>query len=258
MKNFIIVRIGNKQRDLKYFNMYLPKKNEIESVAEPFAGSFSVIRNYYYDVNNIYCADNDEIYKEKIKLIFNDLEGFKTERENIIKFYKDNNTNLEEMKKRKVFIKRDILKEFSKTLKFHTFDDLFARGIIKTPSMSFDYSDLKKLYDKIKWFDDYKIIFEKLKNDNKSFCFVDPPYFQSANKSYCGDDYRDKDNNLKDNTSIYIDILHFMNEAKCKVMLIINSSEIIKYLFKDYYKGCYNKLYTLSQSKQILNIYTNY
>ena len=49
-----------------------------------------------------------------------------------------------------------------------------------------------------------------------------------------------------------------MNEAKCKVMLIINSSEIIKYLFKDYYKGCYNKLYTLSQSKEILNIYTNY
>jgi len=258
MKNFIIVRLGNKQRDLKYFDMYLPKKNEIESVAEPFAGSFSVIRNYYYDVNNIYCADNDEIYKEKIKLIFNDLEGFKTEKENIIKFYKDNNTNLEEMKKRKVFIKRDILKEFSKTLKFHTFDDFFARGIVQTPSMSFDYSDLKKLYDKIKWFDDYKIVFEKLKNDNKSFVFVDPPYFQSANKSYCGDDYRDKDNNLKDNTSVYIDILHFMNEAKCKVMLIINSSEIIKYLFKDYYKGCYNKLYTLSQSKQILNIYTNY
>jgi len=257
MKNFIVVRLGNKQKDIKHFIKYLPNKEDINTVAEPFAGSFAVIRNIYYDIKNIYCADNDEIYKNRIKLIFSDLEGFKTEKENIIKFYKDNNTNLNKTSKT-IYIKRDKIKELSKTLKFHTFDDLYARGIIKNPTMSFDYYDLKNLYDKIKWFDDYKILFDMLKNDDKAFIFIDPPYFQSANKSYFGNNYRDSENNIKDNTSVYIDILQFMIIAKCKVMLIINNSEIIKYLFKDYYKGCYNKTYELSKNKEMLNIYTNY
>ena len=257
MKHFIVVRLGNKQKDIKHFIKYLPNKDEIDTVCEPFAGSFCVIRNIYYDVKNIYCADNDEKYKNKIKLIFNDLEGFKTEKENIYKFYKDNNTNINE-KSKIIYIKRDKMKELSTTLKFHTFDDLYARGIIRKPPMSYDYNDLKNLYDKIKWFEDYKILFEMLKNNDKSFVFVDPPYFQSANKSYCGSNYRDGENNIKDNTSIYIDILQFIIIAKCKVMLIINNSEIIKYLFKDYYKGCYNKTYDLSKNKEVLNIYTNY
>jgi hypothetical protein len=258
MKHFIVAHYGSKQQHIKHFEKYLPKKEEIETVCEPFAGSFAVIRNIYYDVKNIYCADNDEIYTEQIKSIFNDLEGYKREKENIIKFYTENNNKPDEKKKRQVYIKRDILREFMKTLKFHRYDNLIARGVINMPSLLYDYNDLKKLYDKIIWFNDYKIVFEKLKNDDKSFLFIDPPYFQSANKSYSGDDYRDKDKNLNDNTKIYIDILQFMIGAKCKVMLIVNNSEIIKYLFNDYYKGCYNKIYSLSKNKTVLNIYTNY
>jgi hypothetical protein len=258
MKNFIVHHYGNKQRDIKHFDKYLPKKEEIETVCEPFAGSFAVIRIFYNDVKNIYCADNDVKYTEQIKSIFNDLDGFKKEKEHIIKFYDDNNTNPDEKMKRRAYIPRDLLNEFRKTLKFHKYDNLINRGVINKPSLLYDYNDLKKLYDKIIWFNDYKIVFEKLKNDDKSFLFIDPPYFQSANKSYRGTDYVDKDRNLIDNTKIYIDILQFMIGAKCKVMLIVNNSEIIKYLFKDYYKDCYNKRYGLSGNKEILNIYTNY
>ena len=258
MKNFIVQHYGSKQRDIKYFDKYLPKKEEIETVCEPFAGSFAVIRNIYYDVKNIYCADNDVKYTEQIKSIFNDLDGFKKEKEKIIKFYTENNTKPDEKKKRQVYIPRDVLNKFKETLKFHRYDNLIARGVINMPTLLYDYTDLKKLYDKIIWFNDYKIVFEKLKNDNKAFVFIDPPYFQSANRSYSGDDYIDEERNLKDNTKIYIDILQFMIGAKCKVMLIVNNSEIIKYLYKDYYKDCYNKTYGLSRNKAVLNIYTNY
>ena len=75
------------------------------------------------------------------------------------------------------------------------------------PTLLYDYTDLKKLYDKIIWFNDYKIVFEKLKNDNKAFLFIDPPYFQSANRSYSGDDYIDEERNLLScplNISIFI------------------------------------------------------
>ena len=57
---------------------------------------------------------------------------------------------------------------------------------------------------------------------------------------------------------IYIDILEFIEKAKCKVMLIVNNSAIIRYLYNKFYKGEYIKQYQLSKSFETLNIYCNY
>ena len=45
----IIRRIGSKQNDIKYFSHLLPL--EVETVIEPFGGSFAVIKFFYKDIN---------------------------------------------------------------------------------------------------------------------------------------------------------------------------------------------------------------
>ena len=45
----IIRRIGSKQNDLKHFKHLLPL--DVETVVEPFGGSFAVIKFVYKDIN---------------------------------------------------------------------------------------------------------------------------------------------------------------------------------------------------------------
>ena len=45
---------------------------------------------------------------------------------------------------------------------------------------------------------------------------------------------------------------------KCKIMLIINKLDILVYLFKDYIKGEYERIYQLSKKKAVHLIITNY
>ena len=89
MKHFPIVRLGNKQQDIKFFEKYFPDKKDITTVAECFAGSFSVIRNCFYDVDNIICADNDLEFRERINNIFNNLEEYNNEKILIKKLVKE-------------------------------------------------------------------------------------------------------------------------------------------------------------------------
>lgn len=48
IKHVYFTRLGNKQTDIKFFENMLPTKN-IKTVVEPFAGTFAIIRNVYYD-----------------------------------------------------------------------------------------------------------------------------------------------------------------------------------------------------------------
>ena len=66
IKNIYFIRMGNKQNDIKFFEHLLPYKN-INTIIEPFAGTFAVIRNCYYDKKyKRIINDND---KEWIKLL---------------------------------------------------------------------------------------------------------------------------------------------------------------------------------------------
>jgi len=55
--------------------------------------------------------------------------------------------------------------------------------------------------------------------------------------------------NDNDNTGMLIDIRDFMKTCKCKVMLIINKLEIIKYLFKEFHKIDYIRIYQIGKKK---------
>ena len=59
-------------------------------------------------------------------------------------------------------------------------------------------------------------------------------------------------------TSILLDILELLKNAKCKVMLIINKLNIIEYLFKDFIRDEYLKTYAVTKKKMKHLIITNY
>ena len=57
---------------------------------------------------------------------------------------------------------------------------------------------------------------------------------------------------------MYVVIKKYLETAKCKVMLVINSNAIIKYLFKDFIKLEYNKTYSTTKNKTKHLVITNY
>jgi hypothetical protein len=260
MKHFPISRLGNKQCDIKHFLKFLPKQEDITTVAEPFAGSFAVIRNNFFKCENIICADDDKPFTEQLKNIMTNFDDYMKEKELITKYMIDNNSNTH--KNELIYMTTDKAKELWAQIKYHGRLDLNKGGFWKKPAKTLkkeNYADLIELYKKIKWYSDFKEVFEICKDDEKAFVFIDPPYFSSYNKQYIGGTERmDKKRNLMDTTGIYVDILKFLETAKCKVMLIVNNNAIIRYLFDRFYKGEYTKTYQLTNNREVLNIYCNY
>ena len=251
------MRLGNKTNDIKYFKEYLPDDKDINKVCEAFAGSFSLIRNIYYNMKKLYCSDNDKELINTLNLISDNLDdyhNFGIEYNKIIEKYPNYNKNKEENNKLKEEIK--IYLENNKFNNKIIKDTLSARGLIK-PRPKIDYTNFIKLYKKIKWFNDYKEIFNKFKDDKKAFIFLDPPYFSSCNKTYYGQQ-ENEDKYITDGTELFIDILNFMKTCKCKVLLIINKNAITEYIYKDFIKSSYSRTYQLSKSKEILMICSNY
>ena len=67
----------------------------------------------------------------------------------------------------------------------------------------------------------------------------------------CYDVYKgpshDANMTVRDNTEMYIILLNFLKNAKCKVLFSINDCAITRYLYKDFIKDTYNKQYQYSQ-----------
>ena len=107
-------------------------------------------------------------------------------------------------------------------------------------------------------------MFEKFKNDETAFLFLDPPYMFWDNSGYertfmvDKKDKKDFVNNRYDTTKIIIDIYEYFKIAKCKIMLIINKLYFIEWLFNGYIKGSYIKTYQLGKKKETLLIITNF
>ena len=59
-------------------------------------------------------------------------------------------------------------------------------------------------------------------------------------------------------THIIVYITEYLETCKCNVMLIINKLNLLEYLFEDYIKGSYNRIYKISRKKTVHLIITNY
>lgn len=248
--NFMFNRLGNKAKDIQYFEKYLPDQKSINVVAEPFAGSFAVIRKYFFNVPKIICGDNDIKFITKIDNNLKHLKEFE--------IFRDKYNNW--LKNKQGLVSAKQAEKYIQTIRGNIqidVSDVVARGYTKSLS-NVDYSDLAKLWKRILWYDDYSKVFKVVKNNKNAFVFIDPPYLSSDNKNYHGVVTTDKDNRLIDNTVMFMDIMKFMHEAKCKVMMIINKNAINEYIFEDFIVGHYDKVYALSKRLDKLLICTNY
>jgi site-specific DNA-adenine methylase len=259
IKNFCTCRLGNKQKDIKYFKHLLPNQEDIDTVGEPFAGSFAVIRNCFYNVPNILCADNDIEFK---KTIDNRLKNLPEYYEFVKKFTEFTEPFINRDKGRFILfqhkkIVKDWIEENKGLLNIDFERDLSVRGMIKPFPTTMKYDDLAVLYSRIQWFDDFKTVLDKLKDNNRAFVFLDPPYLSSDNSQYYGN-IATADKTVVDNTGLFIDILNFFKTAKCKVMLVINRNAINEYIMKDYIKCIYSKQYSMSKRNDKLMVCTNY
>jgi site-specific DNA-adenine methylase len=259
IKNFCCVRPGNKQKDIKFFKHLLPKQEDIDAVGEPFAGSFAVIRNCYYNVSNIYCADNDLQFRETVD---NRLKNLPEYYEFIQKF----NEYIEQFMDRSKgqYVNSQYMPQLNEWIEHNKGNlnidfkrDIGVRGFCKELPKTIKYDDLAVLYSRIQWSDDFKTVLNILKDNERGFVFLDPPYLSSDNSQYYGNT-KTINNNVKDNTVIFIDILDFFKTAKCKVMLVINKNAINEYIMNGYVKCTYSKHYEMSKKNDQLIVCTNY
>ena len=100
--------------------------------------------------------------------------------------------------------------------------------------------------------DVYTTIYDKYKDNENAFLFLDPPYLFSNNSGYF------PQNGDNDMTMIIVDTLDFIKTCKCKVMLVINKLNILEYLFKDYVKLEYGKIYQITKKGIKHLVVTNY
>ena len=254
----ILPYMGNKRTDIKFFESYFP--NNIKTICEPFCGS-AYVSLYLYSKNN------------NIKIIVNDNDN------TLIIYYqqmKDNNI-------KQIENYNNLLENINDKSKYQKFKDDYLNNKLNDNLLASHYLFYNKFYNRIKGLyptnrkfnklniDKYKIYFEwlknitifnldyteifnKYKNDKDIFLFIDPPYLSSFNAYY---DLFNKDIG-QDNTKMFIDILTLLKTAKCKIMLIINKNSLTDFIYKDYIKGTYDKIYQMTKKKAIHSIITNY
>jgi site-specific DNA-adenine methylase len=250
MKFFLFGRMGNKRNEIKHMIPYLPQ--DIETVVEPFGGSFALSRIYYIDkVKNIHINDNDdelyELYTNYKQ--YGDLTNTITNISN--ECINENNNIIYEKCIEK--IKEDGIDTNSKLYNIWFKLNVIRGRMIKLNKIK-DFSESYTIMEKIKFTNnDYKDIFKLYQNDEKAFLFLDPPYLFSDNSSYisCDD---------TDTTQIPVDIKNFMDDplTKCKIMLVINDLALLRDMFKKYYKISYNITYQIGKKKNRHMILCNY
>ena len=258
MRTFFFGYVGGKSKDLKYI---MPSVNldGIKTVIEPFCGS---------------CAFSSHLDKKNLKFCFNDIDS------NLIYFLKD--------------VKCGKFPEYIKYYNEH-YKDYMTDGkpnqlwydlkkekdipskkifLLKRLSGKGSMVNLKSKDQKINEYDhlvklfkkadlqcgEYKKIIDKYMNDETAFLFLDPPYLDSYNSSYSSFKgiSTNETHHIIDNTTMFIEFLDILKNAKCKIMLVINGNALTKYLYKDFIKTTYEKRYDISGRKTEHLIITNY
>lgn len=267
--DFYFSYVGGKNREMKYIDDIIDNldKETIKNIIEPFAGSSAFSRymffNKEYNKCNYIINDNDkeliDFYKQIKKNGSNSLvdalnkkideKHTKETHKKLYSEYKETkdvqikNTNLYILKKF-CFKRIEIFSSrIPKKKEYYYIDNFYNK-----------YNNLK-IYN-----DDFIKIIDKYKNDSTALIFLDPPYFDSFNSVYFMYE-KDKttENKIKiDNTKMYIDILEYLKNCKCKIIMIINSNKILDYLYKDYIKKRYNKTYQMSKKNTEHIVCTNF
>ena len=246
--NNIICRLGNKQNDIKYFSHLLPL--DVKRVVEPFGGSFAVIKHFYKDIDKYDFHINDT--DETLFYMYHNYKDVIEKAHELRRLYE---TEYEPENRKRDFKKYFDNLEMNPHMKKYLADNYFVRGnmfICPNHDDKYNPDETNILNTATITNLDYTEIFQMYKDDNDAFLFLDPPYLFSDNSGYASQ-VRETDM-----TQMIVDIIELMKTCKCKVMLIINKLNILEYLFKDYTKGEYLRIYQLTKKKSKHLIICNY
>ena len=255
MKDQILFgRLGNKTNDIKYFKEYLPLN--IKNVVEPFGGTFAISRIMYNDNEkyNIFVNDTDtdlyEIYKkpEEYSTYCIEMNNYAIKNKTLKNGLQvDLKLFIKEIEQLKMNINESFYKIWCE-------NNIIRGTFIKTKKEI----NHKKCLDFMKNInfsnDDYLNCIEKHRKNKDTFIFLDPPYLFSNNIQY-------KDQSEKaDTTEIIYKIYELMKDkkTKAKMMFIINDLKILRWLFKDFIKGEYKKIYQIGKREDNHLIISNY
>lgn len=210
---------GNKSKELKFIDEILNKQkinfDNIETIVEPFAGSFIVSYHLWKKYPN-----------KKFKFIYNDNNAFLIELLNILSDEQKTNDFINEMNNwcnRPIYkplyneMKKEGLKGFILSNKYFGIRiGLFDQE--KDPnSYNFDYLRTLKINDFLRsglvsiTSEDGVSCYERYKTDEKAFIYLDPPYVSSENSYYASPgvkiyEYLHKNNYLNENAKILINL----------------------------------------------------
>ena len=105
---------------------------------------------------------------------------------------------------------------------------------------------------------DFRAVLEEYRTNDKAVLYLDPPYMDSFNAGYTtydptGGRSSDSTGLIIDNTSMYIDILRFMQSCRCAVIMIINGNSLMREVYSRFIVGEYKKAYVtthITKSKE--------
>ena len=237
---------GSKKTECKYLlPIILPHINDDITFVEPFCGSSVVSYNIYK-------------YKNNANFHINDIDKIRTD------FYinmRDEKNRQDLYKLEQLILKegQDKYYEIVRTKKTD-YESLYYKEILSQRIHSFRsglWPTTKKIIlheisnDWINFFNksnitnfDFKQIFKNYEDNEKIFLYLDPPYSNSYNASYSNyNNKHDENLNIIDNTQIYLDLLFFLKNAKCKILFSINMNALTIYLYQDYIKYIYTQVY---------------
>lgn len=245
-------RLGSKVNDIKYFKDYLPLDCKI--VCEPFGGAFAVSRMIYDDDKyEKYVNDTDPL-----------LYAIYTHPEEYFEFSNKINDITKKHLHNNIVHHKDCHEEISKdetidkNSPYYTYfmkEKLIRGKMIKTIKnyvCTTFINTMKKIHFTN---DDYMVSINKFKNNSDAFLFIDPPYLFSDNSQYYS-----QSGKVHDMTNILVDLFKLINDesTKCKIMIVINGLDILKYIFENYIVCSYSRIYQLSKKTMSHIVITNY
>ena len=232
--------VGNKENELKYLLPIIKENiNEDTIFIEPFCGSCIVSYNVFKlnTVKEFHINDIDEMRMK----FYNDITDISKREE----FYKIQNDIIENGEEDYYIYedKTELKREYISYLLNYRIDTFRFPTKISSTKISDNWMEFLTIANKTN--DDWKVIMEKYKDNKNAFIYLDPPYLESYNAGY--NKYEksiETDGTIIDNTKIYIDILNYLKNSKCKILFSINKNAITEHIYKDYINNTYIKNYS--------------
>ena len=257
--DFYIAYAGNKQKEIKEF-INLFNIDDYDNIIEPFGGTLSFSRYIYNDI------DINKKLKYYISDLNNDLvffcNNFYKDKDNIINETLNDINNINNKDDYNEYYNKKLNTDHKDFLKYYLFISKYYAirkrlyPTNRTKPKFKKYNERTNLTDEFFKNNEYKcldfrVYLEQFKNDERSFIFLDPPYFNSENSFYIdGKNVKHKDCN-----EFWEYLYDFLNSCKCKFILIVNDNIFMKLTFKNFYKGEYYKKYENSKYNKEDNNY---